>query len=219
MRDRLFAIFLVDGPLFHPLVRLSRFCRAVDACHLPLYMIVTTTFATWFGSETVLGIPAKFVEGGLGAVVKDPVRGRQLPDPGGPVLRRQALPHDAADDQRLLPRTLPFSKVDHRPCCHDWNRRAFLRPLRSASALLGSFQPVLSQRRKLTCLHCPGQSTRIAPFGGSDDSRGCTPGVLQVAQPQQPRSARLESRGRPCEANTLSCRPRWRSGIRSGSWA
>ena len=40
--------------------------------HLPLYMIVTTTFATWFGSETVLGIPAKFIEGGLNGVVEDP---------------------------------------------------------------------------------------------------------------------------------------------------
>src|SRR5262245_42020064 len=45
---------------------------AVAGRHLPLYMIVTTTFATWFGSETVLGIPAKFVEGGLGSVVEDP---------------------------------------------------------------------------------------------------------------------------------------------------
>src|SRR5262245_12709122 len=35
-------------------------------------MIVTTTFATWFGSETVLGIPAKFVQGGLRSVVEDP---------------------------------------------------------------------------------------------------------------------------------------------------
>ena len=39
---------------------------------LPLAMIVTTTFATWFGSETVLGISAKFVQGGLGNVVEDP---------------------------------------------------------------------------------------------------------------------------------------------------
>ena len=39
---------------------------------LPLIMIVTTTFATWFGSETVLGIPAKFVEGGLSSVIEDP---------------------------------------------------------------------------------------------------------------------------------------------------
>jgi SSS family solute:Na+ symporter len=35
-------------------------------------MIVTTTFATWFGSETVMGIPAKFIDGGLHGVVEDP---------------------------------------------------------------------------------------------------------------------------------------------------
>ncbi|RYF32857.1 MAG: sodium:solute symporter, partial [Comamonadaceae bacterium] len=35
-------------------------------------MVVTTTFATWFGAETVMGIPAKFVQGGLGAIVEDP---------------------------------------------------------------------------------------------------------------------------------------------------
>jgi SSS family transporter len=45
---------------------------AIAGRHLPLVMIVTTTFATWFGSETVLGIPAKFVEGGLGGIVEDP---------------------------------------------------------------------------------------------------------------------------------------------------
>lgn len=45
---------------------------AIAGRHLPLVMIVTTTFATWFGSETVLGIPAKFVNGGLNGVVEDP---------------------------------------------------------------------------------------------------------------------------------------------------
>ena len=45
---------------------------AIAGRHLPLIMIVTTTFATWFGSETVLGIPAKFIESGLGGVVEDP---------------------------------------------------------------------------------------------------------------------------------------------------
>ena len=45
---------------------------AIAGRHLPLIMIVTTTFATWFGSETVLGIPAKFVQGGLNSVVEDP---------------------------------------------------------------------------------------------------------------------------------------------------
>ncbi|MGI4938414.1 MAG: sodium:solute symporter family protein, partial [Janthinobacterium lividum] len=39
---------------------------------LPLIMVVTTTFATWFGAETVMGIPAKFVQGGLNSVVEDP---------------------------------------------------------------------------------------------------------------------------------------------------
>jgi SSS family transporter len=45
---------------------------AIAGRHLPLVMIVTTTFATWFGSETVLGIPAKFMSGGLNGVVEDP---------------------------------------------------------------------------------------------------------------------------------------------------
>ena len=45
---------------------------AIAGRSLPLVMIVTTTFATWFGAETVLGIPAKFVSGGLNGVVEDP---------------------------------------------------------------------------------------------------------------------------------------------------
>ncbi len=45
---------------------------AIAGRHLPLVMIVTTTFATWFGSETVLGIPARFVQSGLNGVVEDP---------------------------------------------------------------------------------------------------------------------------------------------------
>src|SRR5262245_5044822 len=45
---------------------------AIAGRHLPMYMIITTTFATWFGAEVVLGIPAKFVEGGLNNVVEDP---------------------------------------------------------------------------------------------------------------------------------------------------
>jgi Na+/proline symporter len=40
--------------------------------HLPLPFIVATVFATWFGSETVLGIPAKFLNDGLKGVVADP---------------------------------------------------------------------------------------------------------------------------------------------------
>ena len=45
---------------------------AIAGRSLPLIMVITTTFATWFGAETVMGIPAKFAEGGLGAVVEDP---------------------------------------------------------------------------------------------------------------------------------------------------
>ncbi len=45
---------------------------AVAGRSLPLPVVVATTFATWFGSETVLGVPARFIGGGLGAVVEDP---------------------------------------------------------------------------------------------------------------------------------------------------
>jgi SSS family transporter len=45
---------------------------AVAGRSLPLYIVIATVFATWFGSETVLGIPAKFLEGGLGGIVEDP---------------------------------------------------------------------------------------------------------------------------------------------------
>lgn len=39
---------------------------------LPLYVTIATVFATWFGSETVLGIPATFLEEGIGGIVSDP---------------------------------------------------------------------------------------------------------------------------------------------------
>ena len=48
---------------------------AIAGRSLPLAMVITTTFATWFGAETVMGIPAKFVDaehGGLRAVIEDP---------------------------------------------------------------------------------------------------------------------------------------------------
>lgn len=45
---------------------------AVAGRSLPLIMVVTTTFATWFGAETVMGIPARFVQGGLNSIVEDP---------------------------------------------------------------------------------------------------------------------------------------------------
>jgi Na+/proline symporter len=39
---------------------------------LPLPIVTATVFATWFGSETVLGIPATFMKDGLGGIVADP---------------------------------------------------------------------------------------------------------------------------------------------------
>ena len=45
---------------------------AVAGRNLPLYMVVATTFATWFGSELVLGVSAQFVQDGLNGVVEDP---------------------------------------------------------------------------------------------------------------------------------------------------
>jgi len=45
---------------------------AVAGRSLALPVVIATTFATWFGSETVVGVSARFVSGGLGAVVEDP---------------------------------------------------------------------------------------------------------------------------------------------------
>ncbi len=45
---------------------------AIAGRHLPFYMVTATVFATWFGSETVLGIPATFLKEGLHGVVTDP---------------------------------------------------------------------------------------------------------------------------------------------------
>lgn len=39
---------------------------------LPMYVTIATVFATWFGSEAVLGIPATFIQEGLGGIVGDP---------------------------------------------------------------------------------------------------------------------------------------------------
>ena len=45
---------------------------AVAGRILPLPVVTATVFATWFGAETVLGIPATFVKEGLRGVVADP---------------------------------------------------------------------------------------------------------------------------------------------------
>ena len=40
--------------------------------HLPMFMATATVFATWFGSETILGASAEMVENGLLGVIEDP---------------------------------------------------------------------------------------------------------------------------------------------------
>lgn len=39
---------------------------------LPMIMVVAMVFATWFGAETVLGIPATFLDENLGGTISDP---------------------------------------------------------------------------------------------------------------------------------------------------
>lgn len=39
---------------------------------LPFYMALATVFATWFGSESILGASSKFAEGGFSNVIEDP---------------------------------------------------------------------------------------------------------------------------------------------------
>jgi SSS family solute:Na+ symporter len=45
---------------------------AIAGRRLPLYIVTATVFATWFGSETVLGIPATFIKEGFSGVIADP---------------------------------------------------------------------------------------------------------------------------------------------------
>lgn len=45
---------------------------ALASRRLPLYIVTATVFATWFGSEAVLGIPATFLQEGIGGIVADP---------------------------------------------------------------------------------------------------------------------------------------------------
>lgn len=39
---------------------------------LPIWMVTAMVFAIWFGAETILGVPAEFLEGGLGGIIADP---------------------------------------------------------------------------------------------------------------------------------------------------
>lgn len=39
---------------------------------LPFYMALATVFATWFGSESIMGVGSKFAEGGFSNILEDP---------------------------------------------------------------------------------------------------------------------------------------------------
>src|SRR5262249_21935253 len=45
---------------------------AIAGRRMPMYIVTATVFATWFGSETVLGIPATFIKDGFSGIVADP---------------------------------------------------------------------------------------------------------------------------------------------------
>ena len=45
---------------------------AVAGRRMPMYIVTATVFATWFGSETVLGIPATFIKEGFSGTIADP---------------------------------------------------------------------------------------------------------------------------------------------------
>ena len=45
---------------------------AVAGRRMPMYIVTATVFATWFGSETVLGIPATFMKEGFAGTIADP---------------------------------------------------------------------------------------------------------------------------------------------------
>jgi Na+/proline symporter len=45
---------------------------AIAGRRMPMYIVTATVFATWFGSETVLGIPATFMKEGFAGIIADP---------------------------------------------------------------------------------------------------------------------------------------------------
>ena len=45
---------------------------AIAGRKMPTYVVASALFATWFGSETVMGASSEFVENGLLGVIEDP---------------------------------------------------------------------------------------------------------------------------------------------------
>jgi Na+/proline symporter len=60
---------------------------AVAGRRMPMYIVTATVFATWFGSETVLGIPATFMKDGFSGIIADPFGSLALPHPRRALLR------------------------------------------------------------------------------------------------------------------------------------
>lgn len=82
---------------------------------LPLYIVTATVFATRFGSETILGTSASFLQDGLKGIVADP-RCQHVPGAGRAVFCTQAVSHEPAYHRRLLSAALwAHSRVAHQP--------------------------------------------------------------------------------------------------------
>src|SRR5258707_15754677 len=45
---------------------------AIAGRRMPMYIVTATVFATWLGSETVLGIPSTFIKDGFSGIIADP---------------------------------------------------------------------------------------------------------------------------------------------------
>ncbi|HSV77090.1 MAG TPA: sodium:solute symporter family protein [Bacteroidales bacterium] len=65
------AVTIIIGLLAGRLVRNSEDFLLAGR-RLPLLVVAATLFATWYGSETILGASTEFIQGGLIAVVRDP---------------------------------------------------------------------------------------------------------------------------------------------------
>ena len=117
-------------------------------------IVTATVFATWFGAETVLGIPATFLQEGLRGRGGGPVRGGGLPRARGRASSRgrssASMPHAG----RLLPRPLrPRGRRDavaRASRCPTWagSPRSSWRSASRSTVLLGRRR---STRARASC--------------------------------------------------------------------
>jgi SSS family solute:Na+ symporter len=92
---------------------------------LPTALAATALFATWFGSETIMGASSEFVEGGLLAVIKDPFGAALCLLLVGllfarPLYRLNILTFNDFFKQRFSPRTELLSAVFMVPSYFGW---------------------------------------------------------------------------------------------------